>query len=245
MAGRRCLALLAFAAVLLLIGSTGTSWAHPGNGKGHRHSGTEHRQGHTQLHVPHGNAGLHLNPHVRRAHHSTAGTESHGNQPASAPSVRTRSAPHGHAYGRTHSDLGNHPGRALGLFKHAPRPGGGGGPNGTPTPTGGGGSPVPPPAGHQGQPPVQPVPQGPTPNPAPSGSGPGSSSPVPSPSGSQSEPPPPAPTPSEQPRPPWQGNADRYFGHSGDMRFTALPIIVISALAIGVCGLIALARHRA
>jgi hypothetical protein len=29
------------------------------------------------------------------------------------------------------------------------------------------------------------------------------------------------------------------------IRFTALPILVISLLALGVCGLVGLARHRA
>jgi hypothetical protein len=29
------------------------------------------------------------------------------------------------------------------------------------------------------------------------------------------------------------------------MRFTVLPILIISILAVGVCGLVGLARHRA
>jgi hypothetical protein len=37
----------------------------------------------------------------------------------------------------------------------------------------------------------------------------------------------------------------RVLLHSNPVRFTVLPIVIISVLALSVCGLIGLARHRA
>lgn len=220
MTGRRILTVVGMAAALVMIASTGTSWAHPGHG---------HRHVHGQIHVKACEQRVHATcsstPAARAARTTTT-----RNATTAEPSYR-KANQRGNAFGRTHTDLASHPGKALGLFKHADRP-----PTRTHQPQK---SPPSGPTGSGGEPVSTPTLQQPT--------QPGSTTAT----GNQSTPPPasgppPSAPPSEQP-PIARGPAGlaQVLVHSNPARFTALPIVVVSVLALGVCCLIGLARHRA
>lgn len=225
MVGRRIVTLTGLtglAGVLVLVASTGTSWAHPGNG--HRHA-----YGHT-------NAAAH----GHKSHgHQTNGTllpptGPDTTQPPVTNAVRSTSetSGHGHAWGHAHAGLASHPGKALGLYKHADQSGNPVGQqhNSAPPPTTSTGAGEPPTSTVNFQQPAQ---QPPTTEP-----------------GDHSGPPPstgpPTQPPTKQP-PIAKGPAAlaQVWLHSNPVRFTALPLVIISVMALGVCGLIGLARHRA
>jgi hypothetical protein len=225
MAGRRFLSLTALAAALVLLASTGTCWAHPG-------SGTRHAYGHH-----------HVKTHAHGADRSGSTTNTSdvvrraGSDTNTATAYRAATR-HDHADGKAHRNLASHPGKALGLFKHADRLGKRTGQQHIPSPvirTGSRGEPQLPSVAQA----VQPQP---THNPA---------SRQPTPDGNHNVAPPTSPPPSTSPptqRPPADqdpASLAQVLLHSNPMRFTALPILVISVLALGVCGLIGLARHRA
>lgn len=219
MAGRRFFTLTAMAAALVLITSVGTSWAQPGDG--HRHP-KRHAQVKAHGHSVQSNGAM--TESARSANTTTT-------WPTTTTDTSDRTTnQRGHAFGRTHVDLASHPGKALGLFKHAPQP-----PTQTPQPansppsgpTGGGGEPVPTSAP---QPPTQPAPT--TAN------------------GNHSAPPPatepPTVPPTGQPTIPRDSaGLAQVLLHSNPAEFTALPIVVVAVLALAVCGLIGLARLRA
>ena len=213
MASHRFLTIAGLAAAFFLIATTGTSFAHPGNGHRHAHS-TRHAQA-----TPHGT-------HPAR----------HGSIDAWNPSSSSRPidmSGGGHAFGRTHADLASHPGKALGLFKHTQRP-----PLRNPQPS----NPPPPgPTGGGGEP-GSPTPTGQLPAPH--------STPTPTPNEHTGPPPATGPPISQPPsqQPPVAEDPTglgQVLAHSNPSPFTVLPIVVVSMLALGVCGLIGLARHRA
>jgi hypothetical protein len=185
----------------------------------------------------------HQHQHTRHEHgrHGSSGKRDGTLQPASQPAVRTASNSNGrgHAYGRTHDDLASHPGRALGLLKHADQPvipvtGPPQQSSPPPAPTGGGG--------------VPPITTSFNPQPAPQGAAPNTATPNTPHSGNHGGSPPTtgSPPPSTQQPPPKQQH-HTFLARliSKPMRFTVLPILIISILAVGVCGLVGLARHRA
>jgi hypothetical protein len=244
MAGRRCLTLLGLAAALLLMAPTETSWAHPGKSRGHA-------KAHASVHAHK----THANVHKTRAHyhraqqrggpaHSSA-NDPNSTKPASVPTYgkTSKTSAQGRAWGRTHAELDKHPGKARGLFKHTDPPGAPAGqqhnspppvPPVPPVPrvfTGGGGEPgMPTPPSHQ------PVQQEPSTTPANAGN---------SQNGNRSGSPSTVPPTGRPPIDDQPAALSQVLIHSNPIRFTPLPIIVISVLALGVCGLIGLARHRA
>jgi hypothetical protein len=229
MTGRRFLTIVGIAAALVLIASTGTSWAHPGRGHdhgqahGHRHAHVTPDKGHATKHGA-----------VDQTAHTSNSSVNDTSRPASLSSYRPRIDINGrgHAYGRTHTDLASHPGKALGLLKHTDQPPlrnhqpQQSPPPATPTDAG---EPVPPPPGVQ-----QPAQPGPTTAPGhQNGSPPANGPPV-------SEPPTTQPPVERDP-----SGVAQVLLHSNPAAFTALPIAIVAVLAIGVCALIGLARHRA
>ena len=226
MAARRSLTVVGLAAALMLITPFGTAWAHPGKGHAYGHN---HR--HAQVHKQH------------PAHQHGRGDGS-GNEPAafgpstSGPSSNGASARFAHHHtgsGRSaHTDLAGHPGKARGLFKHTERPG---------MRTG---------QQHDSQPPTKPTVN--------LGEPPAWTPPVANPVQQPTTPPTKpgttqhdgdhsgSPSPTSRPpahKAPRPAAVAQGFWHSGVTRFTPLPLIIVSALAAGVCGLIVLARHRA
>lgn len=226
MAGHRCLTVLASAAALLLIALGGTAWAEPGHGNAYGH-GNGHANGHGHSRGHH------------HAHTSDAGTSSGGDELDAAvrlPRETTDSngpvtARHHHGLQRGHDhwsrrELADHPGKALGLFKHddadvrrhdpvqrprhpavpAPRN------QSTPKQQHDGGMPAPP---------VNPPDSHPTDQP-----------------GSQ-------PPLTKPPVPGREQSLSRLLPRAAELRFTALPLLIMVGLTMCIGGLIRLARHRA
>ncbi|MDT4918597.1 MAG: hypothetical protein QOH89_3297 [Pseudonocardiales bacterium] len=229
MAHRRWLTLAASAAALVLLAPGGSAAADPGKAirQPHGHS-SRHAHGHG-----HGSGRAHttnrgpapggaLDPNVRPAYRSS--------EPAHrATRYRAAAKRHpSHLRGR-HPDLGSHPGKALGLFKHAGRPGTGPGhhPGNTRPPA--------PPVAHPAQTPLQHRPARPAAHHHPDGSGtPGTAH---HPGSPATRPPPPDPAQAH--------SLARLLLQSKQMQFTALPLLIVAVLALCIGGLIRLARHRA
>ena len=226
MVGHRFLTLTALAAALVLVTSTGTSWAHPGNG--HRHT--------------HGHAHAKAHGHKSHGQHADGPLSPVDGPDAMQPSTATSAdasygdaSGQGHAYGRTHSDLASHPGKALGLYKHGETPDVTTHQPHTSRPpfSSGGGEPQTSPAGQP-----QSTQHDPTTNPG------DLSGPPPS-TGPPNQPPVHQPPIHQPPTVKDPAALAQVLLHSNPVRFTALPIVIISVMALGICGLIGLARHRA
>lgn len=223
MVGRRFITVTALAGALVLIASTGTSWAHPGTGHGRAYGHT-----YTDVHGHKGDGQLSDGPISSVDDPSTV-------QHTSATSDATTSDANGqgHANGHTHSNLAAHPGKALGLYKHADTQGTRSGQrhNSPPPATTGGGQQAPTGAYQQ------PTYQGQAAKPGNTSDGD---------SGPPTSTPPTSTPPTEQP-PTTKDPAAlaQVLLHSNPTRFTALPMIIISMMALGICGLIGIARHRA
>jgi hypothetical protein len=223
----------------MLLAPTGWAFAHPGHG--HGHAKVHHR--HAQQHKWHGNHG----------HGHPDGSRDDGdNQPAVSGQTDASGTPnkasvrnaghHGRGYG--HADraaLASHPGRALGLFKHASgpiphvvhrhhsspptlRPPPSTAPPSTPV-----GNAPDQPARHQ---PVRHHPAPPTGQPGQPQTGPGGQQ--------HTTQPPPVGKHHDAP-----STLAQLLLRSNTERFTALPLLIVSVLALCVGGLVHLARHRA
>jgi hypothetical protein len=243
MAGRRCVTLVALSAALMLVAPSGLAWAHPGKGHGHakaHHSHVHKHHGRIHQHDAHGRDSR-QGPDNQPAVFSPTDTRSSG-KPSKASARHSRQHTDQGNGRSSHTDLASHPGEARGLHKHAdpvnrrvggpqPRyfPPPATGPGATTTTSGGGGgeqtisTPTrPQPVRHQSSSPSRPR----TGN------------------GVQYVAPPPSVTGHPATTPPLTTLA-QLLPRANTMRFTVLPILIISVLALGVCGLIGLARHRA
>ena len=239
MAGRRGITVVALAAAVMLLAPSGWAWAHPG--KSH---------GHAKVHHSH----VHKSAHARGHHHGSQ--DDTVNQPTVfSPTNAQSSGKPGkastrhhtdHGNGRSsHTDLASHPGEAKGLVKHADRVSR---------------------RVNQPQPGFTPPPPTPptTPTTTPPNdyvAGPGGTSylptrhqPVGHRSGSPSRPqtgnsgqhvavPPPVTGPQTSPKTP--KTLAQVLLRSNTMQFSALPLLIISVLALCVAGLVKLARLRA
>jgi hypothetical protein len=228
MTGRRVLSLLGFAAAIALIAPGGAAGADPGNGHayGHlNHHGNGHSHGH---HGNHGHdsgsgstAGDGLDPAVRSPDRTT---ERNGH-------VTLRHHPSGQHKSQhwTRRELADHPGKALGLFKHTD-------PRGSrDEATQHGGTPAP---GAPATPVNQPGPaQQPPGRDAPPPTDPRDNHPIDDPS---SQPPTAQPPNGGQ-----EHSLSRLLPRAAELRFTALPLLIAVGLAMCIGGLIRLARHRA
>jgi hypothetical protein len=215
MSGRRCLTLVALVAALFLIAPIESAAAQPGKHLGHAKGHGGHSAG---VHERHSTSGPGLEPSYRGA--TGAGANSHV-----AAGVRGVGTDAHHRKARGYFKHPSHHGKAKGLFTHTDRPGKpvGQHPDTPPVVVTAVDEPyVAPPTHHSSRH----QPSAPTPRVHHHDGGPGT-------------------PPSEGPNVPPDRDVAQLLQHTKALTFAVLPIAIISILALGVCGLIGLARYRA